>query len=181
MSRKYLAVLASFLLVAPLAAFGQASDTMPARADAASASNPAPHLKSPVTAALYSVIFTGAGQMYAGKVGKGWVLLGLLAVETTVGAIEAGNQVFCGPKTTDFSLANGHSCDNTGIILAGAAMLGTWGYSIFSAPGDAREYNENHRKHVAQIQPIIQLGRTDKFGHSPKMFGLRVELPTGKL
>jgi hypothetical protein len=138
-------------------------------------------MKSSATAALMSVVIPGSGQIYAGKVGKGIVVFSLFAGEAIGGVSLVASQIFCGPPGG--FLSSGHSCDNsiTGLgIAALAASLVTWGYSIGSAPGDAREYNERHRKHTLPIQPIIQLGRADKFDHSPNMFGLRVELPTGE-
>ena len=107
--------------------------------------------------------------MYAGKVGKG---LGLLIVGT--GALAIGTTI----AIESFCIWNCPRGANTDwpMELGAAVYIGTWGYSIYSAHGDALEYNKRHQRHAARVRPIIQLGSANRFTRTPHKFGINVEL-----
>ena len=100
------------------------------------------------TAVLFSLFLTGAGQMYAGKTGKGvGLLLGAIGA-FAVGAATTGSN--CSAALYD------DSCD-VGPLVAGAAVgVGLWIYSMASAPNDVREYNRARGFQVARVAPTAR-------------------------
>jgi hypothetical protein len=89
----------------------------------------------------------GAGQIYAGRYGKGLAIFG----------IAGGGWVLtvasCGGELREECVGNA--------LVGVAAMFGAWGYGVLSAPGDARDYNEARARGIA-VQPVLErrVGRT---------------------
>lgn len=163
MYQKYLAVLISFMLALPLVVSGQASDTTPN--STAPSIAPAAHMKDPGLAALMSFVVPGGGELYAGQKTEGFLLLGF-----TTGAVVITS------KSWPSCHSGGRNSDCGLPIASGLTALGIWIAGMVMAPGAVEEYNESQQQqHAMRVQPIIQIGKADKFGHSPTMFGLNLE------
>ena len=89
----------------------------------------------------------GAGQIYAGRYGKGLAVAGI----TFGGMLLA--EASCGGELKEECLGNA--------MVGLAALFGAWGYGILSAPRDAREYNERQSHRIA-VEPVLdrRVGRT---------------------
>jgi TM2 domain-containing membrane protein YozV len=173
MYRSVLAVSLSLLLSTPLAAFGQASSPSPSTASIAPETQDG--YKSPGIATLISVVVPGGGQMYAGKIGKGLVLLGISAGAVITGEALAVTTI--GSCNVD---ANGNVSSSCGSInrtlaplyIGTGVALGAWIYSMVTAGGDARAYNAKlGQRAELPVQPLIQRTATGATN-----FGLRVAL-----
>jgi TM2 domain-containing membrane protein YozV len=101
-------------------------------------------LKSETMAATWSELVPGGGQFYAGKPGKGFVLLGV-AVGGAAIAFSCDAGVECLPN----------------LVLGSLVSLASVAVGRLTAPGDAREYNEKHARRTA-IAPVLDRhdGRT---------------------
>jgi TM2 domain-containing membrane protein YozV len=101
-------------------------------------------LKSEAMAATWSQLVPGGGQFYAGKPGKGFLLLGM-AVGGAAIALSCDDGVECLPN----------------LLLGSLVSLTSAGVGMLTAPGDAREYNEKHARRTA-IEPVLDrhAGRT---------------------
>ncbi len=111
--------------------------------------------KDPGTAALLGVLFPGAGQMYAGRTGKG---LGLLAL--SAGAVVGGAAASSSDKCTTSQQGNILTMTCTdgkrGPLYAGIGVaVASWLYGAISAGGDARDANEAAQRH-ARATPIME-------------------------
>ncbi len=117
-------------------------------------------IKDPGTAIVFSLLVPGGGQIYAGKPGKGtFILLG------SVGALALG-AASSSQTCTLYSCAQ----DNTGLQLGAAAALVLWGYSMFTAGADVREYNSKISELAKRISYI-------RLTHSERITGLSIILP----
>lgn len=169
MYKTLLVVLMAVSLAMSHVASGQTSDTVPA---GAARPAPAAHLESPVIAPIISVFLPGGGQMYAGKVGKGFGLLGLFSVTALIGAAGA---VTC--AGTYANSGNG-DCSRSPVFTAvGVITVGTYLYSIISAPSDVRQYNKRQQaRRVTWVRPLIRPGLPTRVGRAPSELGLTVGL-----
>jgi hypothetical protein len=93
-------------------------------------------------------LIPGGGQFYAGKPMKGAALLGI-----SVGALAVGELSCDRGSDVERCVGNG--------LLAIGAILGAWSYGMISAPGDVREYNDQHARRV-NVAPVVDRhsGRT---------------------
>jgi hypothetical protein len=89
---------------------------------------------------VLSLLITGGGQMYAGKPGKGVGLL-LLGVGSVVAGAAASE---CSVSYDSYAGYYDDECDTAPLAVGAAIALGTWIYSMASAPSDVREYNARH-------------------------------------
>jgi hypothetical protein len=99
---------------------------------------------------LFGFLLTGGGQFYAGKNAKGAALLGL----SLAGAVAAVSVVEgCDPYCTDSQI--------TSAQLYVLIPVFNWVYGMVTAPGDVRQWNEEHVR-VARVRPVIEQrdGRT---------------------
>lgn len=120
---------------------------VPARVVAAAPVGP---VKDPGTAAVLSFVLTGAGQMYAGKTGKGLALLGVQVGALVAGAAASSCDTFGrGPVT----------CDYTPLFVGAGVSVGTWLLSVIEAGGDAREWNARHAVASRDVTPLLLAGR----------------------
>jgi TM2 domain-containing membrane protein YozV len=120
--------------------------------------------KDPATATLLGVVLPGAGQMYAGRTGKGLALLGL-----SVGAVVTGAQLSSGTACTVTVPNPGSNVYVTnctdgkrGPLHAGVGVaVASWLYGAITAAGDARDANAVETRH-ASATPVIErtYGRT---------------------
>jgi hypothetical protein len=108
--------------------------------------------KSASTAFVLSFLLAGGGQLYAGEMKKGVVLM---ATEL-VGA----GMVIHELATCDELLTGG--CADVKLGLGAVLAVGSWVVAMVDAPGAARRYNEKH----GRAQPIIDIepGRAARFG-----------------
>ena len=120
--------------------------------------------KDPGTATAMGLLFPGAGQLYAGRSGKGLGLLGLSAA-AVVGGAAASSTDKC--TTTVEGTGNVYSQTCTegkrGPLYAGVGVaVVSWLYGAFSAAGDARDANEEAHRH-ARATPMLERtgGRTE--------------------
>lgn len=111
--------------------------------------------KDPGTALAFSVFAPGAGQMYAGKPGKGAALL-----VASVGALVLG-------AATTTETCTGLTCTTnyTGLQLGVAASIALWGYSMVTAGADAREHNAKLEKRTASVVRHLYLNLSRQATH----------------
>jgi hypothetical protein len=100
------------------------------------------------TAVVLNFFLPGVGQMYAGRGGKGAVLLLTSTFTSLVGIAAASASQSAGEQDKS----------NTGADLAAVAGIGigvgTWVYSMVSAPSDVRAWNERHG--LASVTPTLR-------------------------
>jgi hypothetical protein len=137
------AVLAGSLLFVTTAAAQPSSPSAATQADTT-----VPELKSPTTARLLGII-PGAGHMYAGEVGRGFLYLG-----GTLGILLVGGLVGATDCFTDELFSNQPDCGRTtaetvSLIAAG----GLWVWSIVDAGRAARRTNA---KRAATVSLLIE-------------------------
>jgi hypothetical protein len=89
---------------------------------------------------VLSLLITGGGQMYAGKPGKGVGLL-LLGVGSVVVGAAASE---CDGYYDSYDGYYYDDCDVAPLAVGAGIALGTWIYSMASAPSDVREYNARY-------------------------------------
>lgn len=105
--------------------------------------------KDPTTATLFSFLLTGGGQMYAGEVGKGALLLG-----TSVAAIVAGAAL-----STDASCDAYFDCEDanlTPLYVGAGVSLATWIYSLADASKAAARANAKLSRQA--VMPTVSPG-----------------------
>jgi hypothetical protein len=140
------AILAVSLLFATTAAAQVSSPSAATQPDTT-----APPLKSPTAARVIGII-PGAGHMYAGEVGRGFLYLG-----GTLGILLAGALLSAAECTADL-LSNTPDCGSTtaetvSLIAAG----GLWVWSIVDAGRAARRTNA---KRAASVSLLIEPTRS---------------------
>jgi hypothetical protein len=112
--------------------------------------------RSPQRALVLGSLIPGAGHIYAGEYGRGF-----LRYEATVGAIGMGALVFIMDRCT-FTFLNAEPCESgpawphqlAGITLVGVAIW-SWISSARDAPRAAERANERHRLRSRSVTPII--------------------------
>lgn len=116
-----------------------ASDRALAQRDTVFVERPVPMygLKDGATATIFSVLIPGAGQMYAGRGGKGFVIFALSAGS----ALAAANAIKC-DTTYSFSNTNCESNAQAFWIVGGIS----WLYGVLTANGDVEEHNSRIRR-----------------------------------
>ena len=99
---------------------------------------------------LFGFLLTGGGQFYAGKNTKGAILLGLSLAEA-VAAVSIVQK--CDPYCTDGEIGTAQA-----LLLP---VVFNWVYGMATAPGDVRQWNEEHAA-VARVRPKVErrAGRT---------------------
>lgn len=112
--------------------------------------------KDPSLARIIGVVFTGGGQIYAGRTGKGLALLG-----TAFGAAVIGGAMSAASIDYDCGW-NETNCDYTPsyapLYLGYAVALAAWGYGWYTAPDDAAASNvQQARQRYGSLpaQPIL--------------------------
>jgi len=104
-----------------------------------------PSRKDPGTATLVSIFVIGGGQIYAGEVGKGLLMLGGATGAFIAGAVASSCDV--------------DDCDSTPLVLGTVALLGTYVYSIIDAGPSARRMNKKNGYPVSgSVHPVIRSG-----------------------
>jgi hypothetical protein len=141
------AVLAGSVLFATTAAAQVSSPSAATQADTT-----VPAVKSPTTARLIGII-PGAGHMYAGEVGRGFLYLGGTVGVVFVAALAGFTD--CLENTSWFAQSDcdGGAAATVGLIAAG----GLWVWSIVDAGRAARRTNA---KRAARASLIIEPART---------------------
>jgi TM2 domain-containing membrane protein YozV len=146
-------------LTADNASVTVASATTFSRAETVAAAQPvavAYNRKDGSVGVLWSFLITGAGQMYAGKTGKGVGLLTLGLVSSVAGV--AGLSA-----SYNNSLYGEHDSAADAVAIGGITVaLGTWIYSMASAPGDVRDYNTKRSQGLV-ARPVLDkhAGKTE--------------------
>lgn len=153
---RHVTLLFALLACAPLLA----AQTVPSIPAASTQSRPlAPDgddYKSPGTAMAIGILLPGAGQLYAGKTGKGLALAGAgLVSAALVPALVASS-----------------SSAGTATFASLGAYAVFLGYGIATAGNDAREHNALLRRTALNIHPIVAVGSS---GHPA--FGMNVSMP----
>ena len=132
----------------------------PTRATATRGASPSEPARAPTGATyarkdggvgvLFGFLLTGGGQFYAGKHTKGAILLGLSLAEA-VAAVSMVQR--CDPYCTDGEIATAQA-----LLLP---VLFNWVYGMATAPGDVRQWNEEHAA-IARVRPKVERrdGRT---------------------
>ena len=106
--------------------------------------------KSPGTAAMLSLLITGAGQIYNEETGKGVVML-VLGLGFAALAIDGIDEYDCDPNVTCYPWA-------LPVGLGGVVAVKIW--SVFDASAGARRYNVRHRQAALRIAPTLGLRPT---------------------
>jgi uncharacterized protein YraI len=107
--------------------------------------------KEPGTATLISVLVTGGGQIYAGDVTRGLMMLG-----GSFGAIVVGAALSHGPSCdSDFSCSSGSYAP---LYLGALAGVGLWVYSIIDAAPTTRRMNARNGYRVSNLAPLFRPG-----------------------
>jgi len=92
-------------------------------------------LKDPALAGILSFVLAGSGQVYTGKVGKGLLIfIGTGVLVTQASACLRRDSLDSAQEP----------CAFPGFGFA-ALAVGTWLWGVFTAPGDANEYNYRTR------------------------------------
>ena len=137
------AVLAGSVLLVTTAA------AQPSSLSTATQDTTVPALKDPTTARLIGII-PGAGHMYAGEVGRGFLYLGgTLGLFVAAGLASVSHCI-------EYSLfgVDPPDCDRSPEeVLALIAAGGLWVWSIFDAGRAARRTNA---KRAARVSPVIE-------------------------
>jgi len=103
--------------------------------------------KDPSTAVMMSLVAPGGGQLYAGELVKGTLMLvggeGALITGWSTSRRERCIHLDCsGTRWTNF-------------YMGASAFLGIWFYSMMDAPRAARRYNAKADRTTARVEPII--------------------------
>lgn len=108
-----------------------------------------PPSRSPSAAGLMSFVVPGTGSFYAGNTGHGarHVVLG------------GGTLVLALARASDCDLGIlGGTSDTEGCVVSGIAALvfiGNWLWSVSTAVGDAKEFNQRQRKAGLEVEPRL--------------------------
>jgi hypothetical protein len=161
------AVLAGSLLFATTAATQPSSLSTAPQADTT-----VPALKSPAAARVIGII-PGAGHMYAGEVGRGFLYLGgTFALVVAAGIASVAHCI-------EYSLFDSDppDCDQPPeTTLALIAAGGLWVWSIFDA---ARAAQRTNAKRAARVSPVIEPTRKpDAHGDNRSAVRLGVHIST---
>jgi hypothetical protein len=107
--------------------------------------------KDPSTAVMMSLVAPGGGQLYAGEIGKGLLML-----------VGGEGALITGWSTSQRQRCNHDDCTGphwTNLYMGAAAAMGIWFYSLADAPKAARRYNAKVDKSLARLEPIIMRER----------------------
>jgi hypothetical protein len=108
-----------------------------------------PSLKDPGTATILSVVITGAGQMYAGDVNRGLLMLG-----SAYGAIIAGAILSHG-ASCDFNPLECSKGSYAPLYVGALAAVGVWVYGIVDAAPTTRRMNAKRGLAGVAVPPIV--------------------------
>lgn len=103
--------------------------------------------KDPSTAVMMSLVAPGGGQLYAGEMAKGTLML-----------VSGEGALITGWSTSQRSRCIHLDCSGphwTNFYMGASAFLGIWFYSMVDAPRAARRYNAKADRTTARVEPII--------------------------
>lgn len=142
MNRIKLAIVLAAVAASPLVAQG---DTL---------SRQIVNAKDPSTAAIFSFLLPGLGQVYNNQPAKGAVMFATSVGGIAIAATPRLRNV-CGTTTAldafgkPYQVASCHTERNGAMFAGGLALAGaTWIYSMFDAAIYAKRYNASHRVRV---------------------------------
>lgn len=116
--------------------------------------NPRPGAKDPGTATLISVLVVGGGQMYAGELGRGLLMLG-----GAYGAVIAG-AVLSSSASVDFNTGELDEGSLAPLYIGVLAATGIWIYGIVDAAPSARRMNAKRGlASGARVGPVLATSR----------------------
>lgn len=114
-----------------------------------------PSKKEPGTATIISLLVVGGGQIYAGEINRGLLMLG-----SAYGSLVAGAVL----SSCDYS-----DCNYTPLTIGALAALGIYVYSIVDAAPSARRMNAKHGYTESSVSSLMRAGP-----HGTAQMGLRI-------
>lgn len=92
--------------------------------------------RSPVIAGVASLLFPGAGSLYASHPRHGLIHMGVHVVAGTLALVGTASCAMGWGGTTD--------CEEGGLEVVAVAWLVNWGWAVVSGVNDAKAYNVKH-------------------------------------
>lgn len=111
-----------------------------------------PSRKESGTATLLSVLVAGGGQIYAGDVSRGLVMLG-----GAMGSIIAGAALSSYSTRCDYEIGACDAGNRTPLSIGVVAALGIWVYSIIDASPTVKRMNQRNGYQGSAVTPVVQV------------------------